>query len=546
MHILHAENITLSHGGGTVFAGLSWSVGDRDRVGLVGPNGAGKSTLIRILAGDLTPDSGHVATVGTVRIGYLPQDITLPDGETVLSCAAILPPRLAALDADLTQIESRLADPTVYNDERKLARTLEQQEQLLDQYDRLGMNNFDARVKRILAQLGFTESHHALPVDALSGGQKKLLALARLALEGPDLLLLDEPDNHLDISAKHQLERFINGYNGAVVLISHDRYLLDEVATHIMELENGKLTRYVGNYSRYTTERELARLRQEQQYITQQKQIAKIEAAIARFELWAKMTEDTRHIRQARHRRKMLDRMAENGEMVEQVTEQRLMDLTLAGRRGSKQALKVENLTVVFDDNPVFMGVSFLVRHGERVGLIGPNGAGKSVLFKAVLGEIPPFEGAVTVGNSTEVGYYAQEHQTLEAYLQRTPIELVQETRPMSEGAAVSVLLKFAFDYQQSRQRIATMSGGERSRLQLLRLMLSEPNLLLLDEPTNNLDMRSVDVLEQQLDAFDGAVLVISHDRYFLDQVVDRVLDLNDGELNETLGGYTDYLDKQQ
>lgn len=542
MHVLLVENLTVNYGSGVVFSGLSWAIDDRARIGLVGPNGAGKSTLMKVMAGKLVADDGQVKTVGNVSVGYLPQDIHLPEGETVWTCAAVWPPKLAALDADLHQIEARLADPDVYNNERRLAYTLEQQEKLLIEYERLGMNNFDARVKRVLYQLGFDETSYALPVTALSGGQKKLLALARLALESPDVLLLDEPDNHLDITSKHQLERFIAGYNGAVVLISHDRYLLDEVANHIAELEGGKITMYVGNYSRYTTERELARLRQEQQYVTQQKQIAKIEAAIARFELWAKMTEDVRHIRKARHRRKMLERMEERGEIIEQVTEQRLMDLTLAGHRGSKQALKLEGVTVVLDDNPIIMELDMLVRHGERVGLIGANGAGKSVLFKTILGEFPLYEGLLTVGNSTKIGYYAQEHQTLDAYLKRTPVELVQETRPMSEGAAVSTLLKFAFDYQQSRQMIETMSGGERSRLQLLRLMLTEPNLLLLDEPTNNLDIASVEVLEQQLDSFEGAVLVISHDRYFLDNVVDRVLDLRDGSLTEYLGGYTDYL----
>ncbi len=546
MHVLRAEGLMVNYGSAPVFTGLDWSILDDARIGLVGPNGAGKSTLMKVLAGTLQPDAGRVMTMGQARVGYLPQDIHLPSGETVWAVASVLPPLLQAVERDLNAVEAKMGDPAVYNDEKRLSRVMERQAVLLDRYERLGMANFESRVRRVLGQLGFTAEDYETPVEVLSGGEKKLIALARLALEAPEVLLLDEPDNHLDVDAKHQLEAFIHGYQGAVVIISHDRYLLDEVVREIVELQAGTLTTYAGNYTRYVNEKALAKIRQQQMYVAQQKRVRQIEEAIARFEHWAKITEDVRHIRKARSKQKMLERMEASGEMVEQVRERRLMDLGgLDGGRGSNQAVKLEGVTVVLDDEPIFMDVDLLVRHGERVGLVGGNGAGKSVLFKTVLGEFEPYEGLVTVGNSTKVGYYAQEHQTLNEFLERTPIELLQYVKGMYEGAAVSLLLKYAFDYDQCRQKIGTMSGGERSRLQLLKLMLEGPNLLLMDEPTNNLDMQSVEVLEEAIEGFEGAVFVISHDRYFLDNVVDRVIALKDGSARSYEGGYTDYVSQR-
>jgi ATP-binding cassette subfamily F protein 3 len=254
------------------------------------------------------------------------------------------------------------------------------------------------------------------------------------------------------------------------------------------------------------------------------------------------MVVDERHIRQARSRRKMLERMEARGEIIEQVTEARRLSLRLDGWRGSTEALEARKLSAAFDDDYLFTDLEFLIRHGERIGLVGPNGAGKSVLFRMLLGELAPFDGEVRVGPSTRIGYYAQEHQTLAEWWQRTPIDFIRDVSPSDEGPAVALLSKFLFTYEQTRQPIRSLSGGERSRLQLAALMLQKPNLLLLDEPTNNLDIPSSEALENALEDFDGAVFVISHDRYFLDRVVDRVFALNDGTLRVFEGGYTDYL----
>lgn len=543
MHIVHINHITVNFAGREIFNDLTWVIGDKDRVGLVGPNGAGKSTLLKVLVGQVEPDVGSVTTMRGVSLGYLPQDINLPVGKTLYQVAMTPPPKLAQVNADLDAIEDQLGDPNVYGDDVRLNEVLEQQDTLLQRFEALGGDRHQSRVHELLSILGFSEADRDLPVESLSGGQKKLIALLQLALDVPDVLLLDEPDNHLDMQSKHHLENFIKGYEGAVIIVSHDRYLLDKSVTQIVEMEAGKLVVYAGNYTAFMNEKEAAKLRQQQAFITQQKQIAQIEAAIARFELWASMVVNPRHIRQARSRRKMLDDMEARGEIVERVHEQKLMKLDLAGSRGSNKALEVKGMSMGFDDDLIFLDVNLLVSHGERVGLIGPNGAGKSVLFKLILGTLNPLEGVVKIGPSTRVGYYAQEHQTLDDWLDRTPIEMIRDIRPMPEGEAVTRLLKFAFVYDQTRQPIRTLSGGERSRLQLLRLMLERPNLLLLDEPTNNLDIQSTEVLEEVLEDFEGAVFTISHDRYFLERVVDRVVELKDGALTAYIGGYTDYLE---
>lgn len=542
MHLIHTAQLSANHAGRTIFTDLTFAIDARARIGLVGPNGAGKSTLLRLLAGELRPESGQIMRYGDVHTGYLPQDIHLPPELTLLEAALLPLPRLAAAEARLSEVEARLGDPAVYENEDALAAALAQHERHLAAYERLNGPRHAAQVRKLLAALGFSEADYALPAATLSGGQKKLVALARLATLAPDLLLLDEPDNHLDLHGKRFLERFIQAYPGAVVIVSHDRYLLDEVATQIFELEQGRVVVYPGNYSAYITERALRRLRQQQAYVAQQKEIARIEAAIARFEHWASIVVDERHIRQARSRRKMLDRMEDRGEIIEKVVDSRRLELDLGGGRGSTLAVEMKHVAaLVGEDNLLFTDVDFTLRHGERVGIVGPNGAGKSVFMRLILGELEPFAGVVRTGAGSFFGHYSQEHQTLAPWLDQTPLDLIRRHKIGGEGEAVSFLLKLLFKYEQVRQPIRTLSGGERSRLQLALLMLQRPNALLLDEPTNNLDIASVEALEAALEDFEGAVLVVSHDRYFLDQVVDRVVELRDGRAREYLGGYTDY-----
>lgn len=542
MQVLHVNKVTINHAGREIFRDLSWAVDERDRVGLVGPNGAGKSSLLKAITGEVPCESGVITRMKGARVGYLPQEAQVDEHQTVIEAAMALPPELARVEAALSAVEARMADPTVYGDEDALAAAIAEQERLLAAWDAAGGALHGGKVRELLTHFRFTPDDYDLPTTVLSGGQKKLLTLVRLAAERPEILLLDEPDNHLDLDAKARLEAFISGYNGAVIIVSHDRYLLDGAVTQIAELADGALTTYVGNYSEYVIERELARIRQQQMYVAQQKRVQQIEDAIHRFELAAKADLSERHARQAASRRKMLARMEASGELVDRVTERKQIALQLDGWRGSTKALETKHLAAAFDDNLLFDDVNLLVSHGERVGLVGPNGVGKSVLFRMVLGELEPFNGEVKIGPSVRVGHYAQEHQTLAAWLDRTPVEFIQDVYACAEGTAVNILLKFLFSYRQTRSPIGEFSGGERSRLQLAALMLTNPNLLLLDEPTNNLDIPSSEALEEALETFEGAALIISHDRYFLDRVVDRIVELEDGQLTSYVGGYTDYL----
>ncbi|MEO8392997.1 MAG: ABC-F family ATP-binding cassette domain-containing protein, partial [Chloroflexota bacterium] len=451
MHILQVNNITVNHAGRVIFKELSWVIGDKDRVGLIGPNGAGKSSLLRAIAGIYQPDEGAIVRQRGVSVGYLPQQVTLIAGRTLLDEAMTLPPALAEVEDELTRIEARLSDPAVYNDENALARVMAEQERALERYERLGGALHAHRVLELLANLGFTPADHDLPGESLSGGQKKLVALVRLMVEQPDILLLDEPDNHLDLEAKQRLESLVRAYSGAVVIVSHDRYLLDECIHQIAELEDGEITLYVGNYSAYALEREHQRERQQQMYVAQQKWVKRMEERIHEWDILAR-ADNEKAARRARSRRKMLERMEANGEMIEKVTDRKALELTLAGSRGSTKALELKRLTMGFDDDLLFCDLDLLVRHGERVGLIGPNGAGKSVLFKLLIGELAPLEGEIKIGPSSKMGYYAQEHQTLDPWREKTPLDFIRDLSPTPEGTAVAFLLKMLFTYPQVRQ----------------------------------------------------------------------------------------------
>ncbi len=548
MIVINLDNIEQSFGTQTVLDGVNWEIQAGQKVGLVGPNGAGKSTLLRIIAAEIRPDSGFVYRHKEARIGYLAQEPVLDTSQTVWQEVLSAAEDLARVETELRQLEARMGAPEVYGDEPALARVLSAHSRAQAEFERLDGYRFQSRAREALRTLGLEETDFNLPVSALSGGQKKLVGLAKLLAVGADLLLLDEPDNHLDLAGKAYLERLIADFSGTVVIVSHDRYLLDGTVNLIAEVEDQRLAVYQGNYSAYTVEKQLRLLRQQQRYEAQQKEIARIEAAIARFELWASLVVDERHARQARSRHKMLERM---DKIDKPVLERRQMGLALNGWRGSRKVLEIADLDKAFpsavgdgkEENIVLAGLNLLMWHGERVGLLGPNGAGKSVLFRCVLGLEEPTGGDVKIGPSVQTGYYAQEHETLDP--DKTLIEEVRGIRPMYEQQAVSFLGRFLFPYEMTRNHVAQLSGGERSRLQLAKLMLSGANFLLLDEPTNNLDLPSCEVLENALDEFEGTMLVISHDRYFLDRVVDRIVELEDGTLSEYPGNYSYYVEER-
>ncbi|MFQ5407884.1 MAG: ribosomal protection-like ABC-F family protein [Anaerolineales bacterium] len=554
MIAVNLDRVTFRYATEPLFEALSWEIHTDRCVGLVGPNGAGKSTLLRLIAGEIVSETGFTSRKKDLTIGYLAQEPQLGDSETVLDEVLASHQKLAEIEAKLAQVEASLADPRVYGDEQALAHALGRQERLLAGYEELGGPGFENRARGILRGLRFSDKDQQLPVDILSGGQKKLLGLAKLFVTRPGLLLLDEPDNHLDLAGKAELEQFIRGYPGAVVIISHDRYLLDMVADEIVELEDGRLTRYPGNYSEYVVEKELRLQSQQRMFQAQQKEITRLEQAAKRLLMWGHVFDNVKFIRRGQHIEKRLERI----ERIERpVLERKRMGLELKGWRGSKKVLELNGVSLSFapeatggdlttlgaDGGPqgaqILQELDLLVWWGQRVGLVGPNGAGKSVLFQIVLGELTATSGRVVVGPSVQIGHYAQEHETLD--YGSTLIDTVRYAARLTEDAAVSFLGRFLFNYDQARGTVGNLSGGERSRLQMALLMLSSANFLLLDEPTNNLDIASAEVLEDALEEFEGTVVVISHDRYFLDRVVDRVVELDEGRLAEYDGGYSDY-----
>ena len=535
---IQLSNITLILGAKRIFENINWEVQRGQKIGLIGANGAGKSSLFKLIEGEHSPEmGGSITRARLVTTGYLPQQPELDFTLTALDAALAGNPRVAEVHAELERVENSLGDPEVYTHERKLQHALEQQHQLLEEYRSLGGDSYPAHVRELLLGLGLAESELAKPLSVLSGGQKKLIGLARLLLVNPDILLLDEPDNHLDLPGKMYLEKLIREYEGTVVLISHDRYLLDAAVTHIAELEDGKLTLFEGDYSSYITDKETRLARQEELFRAQKHEITRLAAAIKRYAIWGKIYDNEDFARKAKSMQKRLDKM---DKVEKPVTDRRRMELRLNGWRGSNKVLELAALSKSFGAKRVFTDLNETIWHGERVGLIGPNGAGKSVLLRMILEKEQPDSGEIKIGPSISIGHYAQEHETLD--FDQTVLDTVRYAGEMSESRATAFLLRYLFTYKQVSQKIGELSGGERSRLQLALVVLSGANFLLLDEPTNNLDIASAEVLEQALEDFEGTVLVISHDRYFLDRTVDRLLVIENGQLAEYQGGYSDYL----
>jgi ATP-binding cassette subfamily F protein 3 len=539
MALVSLNAVRKSYGSRTVLDGLDLAIEPGARIGVVGANGSGKSTMLRLLAGQDEPDAGTVVRRRGVVVALLPQH-PLGDERNALETGRAARPDLDELDRELHRIAEQLAAPELADDLDKMARVLRRQEELVDRWEAAGGPSIDGRARAMLLDVGLEEADLQLPTSALSGGQRKLIALAACLAQDPDVLLLDEPEAHLDAVGRSLLERLLATFDGAAVAVSHDRYLLDETVAQIAELDRGRVRLWPGNYSAYTLARELELQRRRQQYVTQQKEIERLEEAIRRFKDWAHRVVDERHIKQARVKQRQIDRM----EKIERpVLERRKIALRLHPHaRGGQRVFELRHVGVQFGSDVVLAGVDLTVVHGERVGFVGANGAGKSVLLKTVVGELEPTEGEVWVGPSIRIGYLAQDQETLDP--EASPLDTVRLAHRCSEGEAVSLLMKFLFPYEQVRRANELLSGGERTRLQLLLLMLQQPNLLVLDEPTNHLDIDSVEALEAALEEFEGTVCVISHDRYFLDRIVDRIVELDGGEARAYEGGWSSWFER--
>jgi ATP-binding cassette subfamily F protein 3 len=523
------NEVVKSFGGRQILDGASLEINDGARVGLIGPNGAGKSTLLRMLAGLETADSGTVTLRRGAVVAFLPQLVT-GDARTAREWIVDARPEHAARAAELEDVERRLADPELANDLKRMGRLLERQSGLVAE---LASEDVEGEGLRILRDLGLPDAILDHETRRLSGGQAKLVALAACLVRRPDVLLLDEPEAHLDVSRRTRLEELLRSEPGAVLMVSHDRYLLDETVTAIAELDGGRIRVWPGTYSNYAVARELELVRQRQQYVTQQKEIARLEEMIRRFKDLAHRTEDPRYIKRARNKQRQIDRM---DKVDRPVFERRKMGLALrSAMRGGERVVELRE--VEFD--PVLTEVDLTVMRGERVGVIGPNGAGKTVLVRLLAAELEPTSGERWAGPAIVFDHLTQTAAELPG--DRTALDVVRASQPMTEETAVRHLMRFLFDYEQVRRPISSMSGGERTRLRCLLLMLGGANCLLLDEPTNHLDIDSVEVLEGALEAFDGTVIAVSHDRYFLDRIADRIVEVSDLEVHSYEGGYSDW-----
>jgi ATP-binding cassette subfamily F protein 3 len=530
--LLSARGIAKSFGSRSILAGLDFDVEPGASVGVIGPNGGGKSTLLRILAGEETADAGEVTQRRGLVVAFLPQQLE-GDERDALATLRAARSDLDELEHELAHVERGLAESG--EDLDRIARFLRRQEDLVERWTAAGGPGFEPRARALLGDVGLVDEDLAKPTRVLSGGQRKLVGLAACLLREPDVLLLDEPEAHLDVEARERMEQLMRSFDGAVVAVSHDRYLLDETVSQIAELDGGKVRMWPGNYSAYTVARELELQRQQQLYVTQQKEIARLEEAIRRFKDWARRVVDERHIKQARNKQRQIDRM----EKIDRpVLERRKIALELRPHaRGGERVVELASASIELGDRPILLDVDLTVLRGERVGVVGDNGAGKSVLLRLLAGDLEPNEGERRAGPSIRFGRLEQDRRPDDP--KATPLELVRRAAPISEGDAVSRLMKFLFDYEQVRRPLESLSGGEWTRLQLLLLMLRGANCLLLDEPTNHLDIESVEMLEDALERFDGTAIFVSHDRYFLDRIADRILEVSDGEVRSFEGGWS-------
>ena len=538
MTLIALKDGVKSFGARRVLDQLDLEVADDARIGVVGANGSGKSTLLRILAGLEEPDSDLPVRRRDMTASYLPQ-LVGADARTPLQIVTAARPELAQIEADLDRAAAELADPEVFGDMSRMARVLRRQERLLGEFEEQGGHAFEGRVRAQLEALGIGEDESGRPTTELSGGKRKLTALAACLVADPDLLLLDEPETHLDAVRRSRLEHVIRSYQGAVVMVSHDRYMLDETVTSIAELDGGTIRMWPGNYSSYVTERELALIRQQEQWKAKQKEIDRLNDAIRRYKQWRVVSEDPRlttRIKNAERRIEKLDSAVERP-----VLERRKIGLQLrSGERGGKRVVDLRDVTAAFgDDDPVLVDVDLTIFRGERLAVIGPNGAGKSVLLSLITGALEPVMGERWVGPSIRIGVLAQEHAP--AARGDTPVDVIRRQRPCPEEQAVTALMRFLFTYEQVRQPISSLSGGERTRLELLLLMQSGANFLVLDEPTNHLDIDSVEMLEDAIERYDGTVVFSSHDRYFLDRIADRTLEIRHGTARAYEGGYSSW-----
>ena len=535
MIILSAQHIAKSFGVNAVLRDVSLTVQQGDRIGLVGVNGCGKSTLMRILAGLDAQDGGEISLVRGLRVGYLAQQNMVTSGETVWNELQKVYEQVFAMEKKLRELEDEMAH--AHTDAQRFAQLSADYDRLTQRFEEAGGYSWKSMVSGVLNGLGFKPAQYDQCVDSLSGGEQTRLCLARLLLQKPDLLLLDEPTNHLDMETLQWLENYLAVYKGSVLVISHDRYFLDHVCTGIVEILMGSSEQYNGNYTRYIAQRQERFESRMRAYEIQQKEIERQQAIIARYRMFNR----EKSIRAAESREKALDRM----EKLEKPVDERAIRFSFeARRRTGEDVLQLTEMSKSFGEKHLFHDLTLRVRAGDRVALIGPNGVGKSTLIKIIVGEELPDTGFIRYGSNVDIGYYDQHQSTLHA--DKTVLDEIWDRFPQMEQSNVrGALGMFLFTGDDVFKPIHTLSGGEKGRVALTALMLRKDNLLLLDEPTNHLDMDSREVLEDALADFGGTIVTVSHDRYFINRIANRIIEMQPDGVTEYIGNYDDYIERK-
>ena len=516
-----------------VLKNVSFHIEDHEKAAIVGINGAGKTTLLRIIVGEMTPDDGQVVLAKDKTLGYLAQNSTVDTSHTIYE-------ELLSVKADLLRLEEKIREcenNMKHADGDALEDLMKQYTSLTHAFETGGGYLYRSELVGVLKGLGFTEDEFSKPVATLSGGQKTRVALGRLLLQNPDLIILDEPTNHLDMTSIAWLETYLLNYKGAVLIVSHDRYFLDRIAGKVIEIDQSKATTFMGNYSDYAVKKEQLRVAAWNAYMNQQRDIKHQEEVIEKLKSFNR----EKSIKRAESREKMLDKI----EVIEKPSEVRTdMKLTLPPRiLSGNDVLTVEHLSKSFDSHKLFTDVNFEIKRGEHVAIIGDNGSGKTTLLKILNGLIPADQGTFRLGSNVEIGYYDQEHHVLHS--EKTLFEEISDDYPYLNNTQIrNVLAAFLFTGEDVFKRISDLSGGERGRVSLAKLVLSNANFLILDEPTNHLDIMSKEILEDALNGYEGTILYVSHDRYFINRTAHRILDLTEGQFISYVGNYDYYLEK--
>jgi len=530
--MIHVEGLSKRYGERVLFEDVSWHVKKRDRIGLTGPNGAGKTTILKMMAGLEEPDSGSIRMASATTIGYLPQDGIVHHGRTVRKEVELAFEDLLALKTEQHEIEERMSEAS--EEDGALEKLLERYAEVTDRFREHGGYEIDARVAAVLKGLGFSPKDQERMTEEFSGGWQMRIALAKLLLARPNLLLMDEPTNHLDLPARNWLEEYLAEYPGAVVLVSHDRFFLDSTIKRITEVGLKTLTDYHGNYSHYVVEHEARMERLKAAWRRQTEEIEKAEVFINRFRYTATKA------KQVQSRIKQLDKV----ERIEIPPERKKIRFRFPeAPRPGRIVLEAKGVRRAFGDNVVLRDASLIVERGDRIALVGPNGAGKTTLMRILAGEDSPDEGVRVDGHRVVLDYFAQDQAaTLDA--SRTVYEEMSSASPLSMIPMIRTLLGgFLFEGDDVSKKVAVLSGGERNRLALAKMLLRPSNVLLLDEPTNHLDLASKEVLLDALADYAGTLLFVSHDRYFVDRLAAKVVEVGGGEALLYPGGYEDFLD---